>query len=37
MPLLQVRHEPFHRADEQMREVNAMAEHVAQFPVPAEP
>lgn len=31
MPLLQVRHEPLHRADEEMRKINAMTQHVAEF------
>ena len=31
MPLLQVRDQAFHRADQQVREVNPMTEHVAQF------
>ena len=31
MPLFQIGHEPLHRADQQMREINAMTEHVAKF------
>src|ERR1043166_4189305 len=37
VPLLQAGHEPLHRANQQMRKINAVAEHVAKFPGAGEP